>query len=103
MPTLKPMLTMSLFLLLSSPAQAQLSFAQFATGDCKAALATSARVHGGPHKQGELVHLVAGTCYEAEGHRAAAKAEYELYLSEAPQGPQAAQAKSALANLKAQK
>jgi Flp pilus assembly protein TadD len=84
-------------------AQAQLSFAQFATGDCKAALATAARVHSGPHKQGELAHMVAGTCHEAAGDLAGAKAEYELYLAEAPQGTQAAQAKAALQHLKGSK
>jgi Flp pilus assembly protein TadD len=80
-------------------AQAQLSFAQFATGDCPSALATAARVHTAPHKQGELVHLVAGTCYEAAGVSNKARTEYELYLAEAPEGPQAAQAKAALDRL----
>jgi tetratricopeptide (TPR) repeat protein len=84
-------------------ALAQLSFAQFATGDCKAALATAARVHSGPHKQGELAHLVAGTCHEAAGDAEKARSEYELYLSEAPQGPQAAQARTALERLRAPK
>ena len=84
-------------------ALAQLSFAQFATGDCKAALATAARVHSGPHKQGELAHLVAGTCHEAAGDLEKARSDYELYLSEAPQGPQAAQARAGLERLKSPK
>jgi len=84
-------------------AQAQLSFAQFATGDCSSALTTAARVHAAPHKQGELVHLVAGTCYEVSGVLNKARSEYELYLTEAPEGPQAAQAKAALDRLKGSK
>src|SRR5262249_24429259 len=83
----------------NAEAQAHLSFAQYATGDCNAALATAARVHSGPHKHGELVHLVAGACREAAGDPTRAKAEYELYLAEAPQGPQAPQAKAALEHL----
>ena len=77
-------------------AQAQLSFAQFATGDCKSALASAARAHAAGTKQGELGHLVAGTCYEASGDVEKARSEYQLYLTEAPNGRQAAQAKAGL-------
>jgi Flp pilus assembly protein TadD len=84
-------------------AQAQLSFAQFATGDCTSALTTAAHVHTMAHKQGELAHLVAGACYESAGNASKARAEYELYLAEAPQGPQADQAKAGLQRLKGSK
>lgn len=77
-------------------AQAQLSFAQFATGDCKSALASAARAHASGIKQGELGHLVAGACYESSGDTDKARAEYQLYLAEAPNGPQAGQAKAGL-------
>ena len=83
--------------------QAQLSFAQFAMGDCKSALASAARAHSAGNRQGELGHLVAGACYESAGDAEKARSEYRLYLAESPTGPQAAQAKAGLDRLQAPK
>ncbi len=59
------------------------------------------RAHETPHANYALCHFVAGQAYERLHDPAAAKLEYETYLKETPDGPEAPQVKKALAHLAA--
>jgi Tfp pilus assembly protein PilF len=71
------------------------------TGDDNGALATARRVHQLPHEGYALVHEIAGQAYEHEGQPQNARIEYETYLRESPNGPEAPQVRNALARLTA--
>jgi Tfp pilus assembly protein PilF len=71
------------------------------TGDDNGALATARRVHQLPHEGYALVHEIAGQAYEHEGQPQNAQIEYETYLRESPNGPEAPQVRNALARLTA--
>jgi tetratricopeptide (TPR) repeat protein len=78
-----------------------LCVAQIETGDTEGALATARKTHQLPHEGYPLVHYIAGRALEQEGKPQQAYNEYETYLSEAPNGAEAAQVRSALARLTA--
>jgi Tfp pilus assembly protein PilF len=74
---------------------------QIQTGDDNGALATSRKVHQLPHEGYALVHEVAGQAYEHLGQLQNAAIEYETYLRESPNGPEAPQVRNALTRLTA--
>jgi Tfp pilus assembly protein PilF len=74
---------------------------QIQTGDDNGALATARKVHQLPHEGYAVVHEVAGQAYEHEGQPQNAAVEYETYLRESPNGPEAPQVRNALARLTA--
>ncbi len=63
------------------------------------ALRAVQKVHALPHDGYAVVHYIAGEVLEEKHQNAEAAVEYNLYLKEAPNGPAAAQVKSALARL----
>jgi len=71
------------------------------TGDNDGALATARKVHQLPHEGYALVHEIAGQAYEHEGQPQNARIEYETYLRESPNGPEAPQVRAALTRLTA--
>lgn len=71
------------------------------TGDDEGALATARKAHQLPHEGYALVHYVAGQALEHQGQPRNAYAEYETYLHESPNGPEAGQVRTALARLTA--
>lgn len=82
-------------------ALSQLSFAQFASGDCPSAIATAASAHAIPHHGAEFAHFVAGLCYASQKDPARAESEFNVYLKEAPSGPYAPKVRAALQELHA--
>ena len=74
---------------------------QIQTGDDNGALATARKVHQLPHEGYAVVHEVAGQAYEHEGQPQNAAIEYETYLRESPNGPEAPQVRNALSRLTA--
>ncbi len=78
-----------------------LCVAEIESGDNDGALATAHKTHQLPHEGYPLVHFIAGQALEHEGHPQQAFAEYETYLSEAPNGAEAPQVRNALSRLSA--
>jgi len=74
---------------------------QIQTNDDNGALATARKVHQLPHEGYALVHEVAGQAYEHLGQPQNAAIEYETYLRESPNGPEAPQVRNALTRLTA--
>jgi Flp pilus assembly protein TadD len=74
---------------------------QIQTGDDNGALGTARKVHQLPHEGYALVHEIAGQAYEHEGQTQNATIEYETYLHESPNGPEAPQVRAALTRLTA--
>lgn len=75
--------------------------AQVKTGDYDDALVTARKVHQLPHEGYSLAHFIAGQAYEHKGQPQDAAIEYETYLRESPNGPEAGQVRSSLARLTA--
>lgn len=78
-----------------------LCVAEIQSGDVDGALVTARKTHQLPHEGYPLVHYVAGQALEHQGKPQEAYAEYETYLSEAPNGAEASLVRSALARLTA--
>ncbi len=78
-----------------------LCVAEAQTGDDEGALATARKVHQLPHEGYAVVHFVAGQTLERQGNLQAAYSEYETYLHESPNGPEAGQVQNALTRLTA--
>ncbi len=78
-----------------------LAIAEIEDGKVDDALRDAQRVHDLPHQGYSVAHYVAGQALEAKHEYQRAKAEYEAYLQESPNGPDVAQVKSALARLSA--
>jgi len=79
-----------------------LSFAalgQMTQGKFAEAAASAQKVHSLPHQEFASAHLIAGRALERLRRFDAAAAEYRLYLAEAPNGPNAGQARVAIARL----
>ncbi|HVP53850.1 MAG TPA: tetratricopeptide repeat protein [Candidatus Eisenbacteria bacterium] len=74
---------------------------QVQTGDYDGALMTARKVHQLPHEGYALVHDIAGQAYEHKGEPQNAAIEYETYLRETPNGPEANQVRTSLARLTA--
>lgn len=67
--------------------------------DFSDAAAHALKVHGVPHTGYENSHYIAALALEELGKKADAMAQYDLYLKEAPTGPNATNAHEALARL----
>ena len=65
---------------------AQLDFMQ---GRYEQAIMTAHKVHGLPHQHFAIVHYVAASAYQKQGHTPEAIGELQLFLQEEPQGPRA--------------
>ena len=78
------------------------AISDFQTGNPDLAIRACKRAHESPHEGYALCHYVAGQAYERQHDSAAAKLEYETYLQETPNGPEAPQVKKSLARLSAQ-
>ncbi len=77
------------------------AISDFQAGSPDLAVKACKRAHDSPHEGYALCHFVAGQAYERLHNPAAAKLEYETYLKETPDGPEAPQVKKALARLTA--
>jgi Tfp pilus assembly protein PilF len=77
------------------------AISDFQAGNPDLAVRACKRAHESPHEGYALCHFVAGQAYERLHDPAAAKLEYETYLKETPDGPEAPQVKKALAHLTA--
>lgn len=75
--------------------------AEVQTGDDDGALTTARKVHQLPHEGYSVVHYVAGQALERKGQPQGAYTEYETYLRESPNGPEAGQVRNALTRLTA--
>ena len=78
-----------------------ISIAEFRTGDVDAALQNALKVHPLSHEPHAVAHYVAGCAYEDKRDYQKATMEYETYLRESPDGPEAPQVRSALAHVTA--
>ncbi len=78
-----------------------LAIAEIEDGKVDDALRDARRVHDLPHQGYSVAHYVAGQALEDKHEYQQAKAEYETYLKESPNGPDVAQVKSALDRLSA--
>lgn len=76
-----------------------LAFTQYRTQDFDGALANAEKCHTTEPDNYPLGHLIAGAVREKKGDRQGAQKQYQMYLKEAPDGPQAQLAKDALARL----
>jgi len=76
-----------------------LAIAEFQTKEYDAALQTALKIHQSEHEGYAVAHYIAGKVYEMKNQASAATAEYETYLQESPNGPQAEQVRAALARL----
>ena len=77
------------------------AIADFQSGNPDLAIRACKRAHESPHEGYALCHYVAGQAYERQHDPGSAKLEYETYLKETPNGPQAPQVKKALTHLNA--
>lgn len=75
--------------------------AEIQTGDDDGALTAARKVHQLPHEGYSVVHYVAGQALERKGQPQGAYTEYETYLHENPNGPEASQVRNALTRLTA--
>ncbi len=78
-----------------------LALAQLETGDYDGALQSALKVHKVSHEGYAVVHYVAARAFENKHELANATTEYQMYLRESPDGPQANQARAALARITA--
>jgi tetratricopeptide (TPR) repeat protein len=78
-----------------------LAYAQLKTHELDAALANALQVHQGDQDHFPLAHLVAARVYEVKGNQSAAQSQYQMYLKEAPDSPEARIAKEGLQRLAA--
>lgn len=79
-----------------------LSYAEIKTNQPDQALADAEKVHQDSHDVFPLAHLVAASVRESKGDLAGAQKQYEMYLKEAPDSPQAPVAKQGLQRIQAQ-
>lgn len=80
-----------------------LAYCQFNTQQFDAALASAEKVHQGELDHFPMAHLIAARVREMKGDNAGAQRQYEAYLKESPDGPQAAMAKEGLVRMQAKK
>lgn len=76
-----------------------LAIAEVQDGKPDEALKDAQKVHTLPHEGYALVHYISGEVLEEKHQYPQATAEYNLYLKEAPNGPEAGQVKSAIERL----
>jgi Tfp pilus assembly protein PilF len=80
-----------------------LAYAQSQTREFDAALATALRVHQGEPDRFPLAHLITARVYEMKGNQNAAQEQYQIYLREAPDAPDAHIAKEGMQRLAARR
>lgn len=80
-----------------------LAYAQLNTHEFEAALANALKVHQGEPDRYPLAHLVAARVYEMKGNQRAALSQYQIYLQEAPNTPDAQLAKEGMQRVAAGK
>ncbi len=78
-----------------------LAIAQLQTGDYDGALQSALKVHKLSHEGYAVAHYIAGSVFERKHELANATTEYQMYLRESPDGPQANQARAALTRITA--
>src|ERR1035441_3823944 len=74
-----------------------LAIAEYRSGNLDAALQDARKIHELPHDNYAVCHFIAGQVLERKHQYPEAMAEYNTYLRESPNGPEAAQVKNALA------
>ena len=82
-------------------ALALLAKEQLLTGDYAKSLATARKVHGLPHDHMADVHLIAGEALLHQNRDSEAIQEFEMYLKEYPDSPNAAKVRTAMAQIQA--
>lgn len=98
------LLNNSLIVLPNDPkALFMLAYCEFNTQHLDSALADAMKVHQGDVDRFPSAHLIAARVLEIKNDTAGAQRQYETYLKEAPDGPQAAIAKEGLVRLEAKK
>jgi len=76
-----------------------LAYAQLLTHKFDKAIVNARKVHALPHDRFANAHVVAAKALEATGQPEQALVEYQLYLKEDPNGPNAARAREAVARI----
>ncbi len=76
-----------------------LAYAQLLTHKFDKAIVNARKVHTLPHEGFANAHAIAAEALEATGQPEQALAEYQLYLKEDPNGPNAARAREAVARI----
>jgi tetratricopeptide (TPR) repeat protein len=76
-----------------------ISMAQLRTGDVDVALQNALKVHQVSHESHALAHYIAGRAYEVKPDYQKATVEYQTYLRESPEGPEARQVRAALSRV----
>ncbi|HEX6878820.1 MAG TPA: tetratricopeptide repeat protein [Terriglobales bacterium] len=79
-----------------------LAYSQMKTHDLDAALANAEKCHRSDPDHYPLGHLIAAAVRETKGDLAGAEKQYQTYLKEAPDTPQAQAAKQGLARIQSQ-
>ena len=79
-----------------------LAYSQMKTNELDEALANAEKCHKTDPDLYPLGHLIAGAVREKKGDRAGAERQYQTFLKEAPDAPQAKAAQDGLARLQAQ-
>lgn len=85
-----------------SEALGMLSFTEFKTKEFDQALSDAEKAHQDGRDAFPIAHLVAASVRESKGDLAGAQKQYEMYLKEAPDSPQAQVAKQGLERIQAQ-
>jgi Flp pilus assembly protein TadD len=78
-----------------------LAIAQLKTGDYDGALQSALKVHSLAHEGFAVAHYVAGRAFENKHELENATTEYQMYLRESPDGPEANQVRASLARVTA--
>ena len=76
-----------------------LAITQFKTRDFDGAIQSAGKVHELSHQNYAIVHYIAGRAYENKHNLQSATAEYQTYLKENPNGPEATQVRASLARV----
>ena len=80
-----------------------LAYAQWQILEFDAAQASALKVHQGDPDRFPLAHLIAARVYEMKGNQNAAQEQYQIYLKEAPDTPDARVAKEGMQRLAARR
>ena len=78
-----------------------LAIAQLRTGDYDGALHSALQIHRVSHEGYAVAHYVAGRAFESKHELQNATTEYQMYLRESPNGPEAGQVRAGLARVSA--
>lgn len=78
-----------------------LAIAQLRTGDYDGALRSALQIHQVSHEGYAVAHYLAGRAFENKHELQNATTEYQMYLRESPNGPEAGQVRAGLARVSA--